>query len=195
MNPTRGNASARERILQTAERLFYAEGVRGVGIDRVIAEAGVAKMTLYHHFKSKDALILEVLKHRDAAILASFRSQIGEAERSGRDPLDAFFDALEAWFRSPGFRGCAFLNTAIELADRTHPASRFVCEHVAAFQDLLADVVRRTAGTGTEPDAAGVGILVEGAIVMALVQGRPEVAGEARRAARALVSGARGVAT
>src|SRR5262245_2695423 len=73
MERTRPTSEARQRILETADRLFYQEGVRAVGVDRIIAEAGVAKMSLYKHFPSKDDLILAVLKHREVSVLEFFR--------------------------------------------------------------------------------------------------------------------------
>ena len=92
--------------METAERLFYAEGVRAVGIDRIIAEAEVAKMTLYNHFASKDDLILAVLQYREAKFDEMFEKSIERHVRRGMDKLEAFFAALKDWFKSPGFRGC-----------------------------------------------------------------------------------------
>ena len=109
-------SEARQRILETADRLFYADGIRAVGIDRVIAEAGVAKATLYAHFPSKDDLILAVLHHREAAVVAFFAEATTRYRKRTTDPLRAFCAALKEWFRSPGFRGCAFQNAAVELA-------------------------------------------------------------------------------
>src|SRR5215467_5018828 len=116
-------SEARKRILETADRLFYQEGVRAVGIDRIIAEAGVAKMSLYKHFPSKDDLILAVLKYREEAVLEFFRSAMERHRKKAKDPLGAFFAALKDLFESPGFRGCPFQNAAVELADPTHPGS------------------------------------------------------------------------
>src|SRR5437870_7681397 len=109
----RGNqetSEARRRILQTADRLFYQDGVRAVGIDRIIAEAGVAKMSLYKHFSSKDDLILAVLKYREEGVLEFFRSSMERHGKKARNPLRAFFAALKDLFESPGFRGCPFQN-------------------------------------------------------------------------------------
>ena len=80
---TEKKRSARERILETAERLFYAEGIRAVGVDRIIAEAGVAKMTLYNHFASKDDLILAALQHREATFMDRFTAWMEEARSNG----------------------------------------------------------------------------------------------------------------
>ena len=119
-------SEARRRILETADRLFYQEGLRAVGIDRIIAEASVAKMTLYTHFSSKDDLILAVLMHREECVSEFFRSAMERHVLKAKSPLRAFFAALKEWFESPGFRGCAFQNAAIELADQDHAGTEFV---------------------------------------------------------------------
>ena len=126
MGRTKATSEARQRILETADRLFYQEGVRAVGIDRIIAEAGVAKMTLYTHFPSKDDLILAVLKYREQGVLEFFRSAMERHGKKAKNPLRAFFAALKEWFETPGFRGCAFQNAAVELADPAHPGTEFV---------------------------------------------------------------------
>ena len=96
MSKTRTKKSdARQRIVETAKRLFYAEGIRAVGIDRIIAEAGVAKMTLYNHFASKDDLILAVLQYREEEFNEMFAKSIKRHVRRGKDRLEAFFAALK----------------------------------------------------------------------------------------------------
>src|SRR4051794_5634079 len=141
MERPRETSQARQRILETADRLFYQQGVRAVGIDRIIAEAGVAKMSLYNHFASKDDLILAVLKHREDSVLASFRSGIERYREKGRSPLRAFFGALKDFFESPGFRGCPFQNAAVELADPNHPGAEFVRGHKRRFSEFLRELV------------------------------------------------------
>ncbi|NQV24896.1 MAG: TetR/AcrR family transcriptional regulator, partial [Rhodopirellula sp.] len=117
MSKKPAKSGARERIVEAADRLFYAEGIRAVGIDRIIAEAGVAKMSLYNHFSSKDDLVLAVLQFRDEKITRYFESTIQKHVDDGSDRLNAFFSALKGWFESKGFRGCAFINAVVELAD------------------------------------------------------------------------------
>lgn len=180
-------SETRERILDTADRLFYEHGVRAVGIDRVVAEADIAKATLYAHFPSKDDLILAVLQHRETSVLEFFRVAM---ERNARKtPLRAFFAALKEWFESPGFRGCAFQNAAIELADPKHPGAEFVRGHKRRFSQLLEGIVVATVGKAGGKHAPAVGLLVEGAIVTAVVQGTPDAADVARDAALSLVAG------
>ncbi|WP_417737420.1 TetR/AcrR family transcriptional regulator [Rosistilla oblonga] len=109
-----------QRIVETAEQLFYSDGVRSVGIDRIIAEAAVAKMSLYNHFASKDDLILAVLKFREEKFDAMFEPLLAKHVVVGKDRIAAFFAALKDWFQTPGFRGCMFINSYAELADAEH---------------------------------------------------------------------------
>src|SRR5215475_286341 len=115
----------RQRLVETADRLFYEEGFRAVGIDRIIAEAEVAKATLYVHFPSKDDLILAVLEHREQSTTEFFREGM-KRHAKAKGPLGPFFAALKEWFETPGFRGCAFQNATVELADTSHPGTEFV---------------------------------------------------------------------
>ena len=193
MGRTRETSEARQRILETADRLFYAEGVRAVGIDRIIAEAEVAKMSLYKHFPSKDDLILAVLQYREGKILEFFGSAMERHGKRTKDKLRAFFAALKDWFESPGFRGCAFQNAAVELADPAHAGTKFVREHKRRFQEFLAGLVDEAVGDVAAQVAPAVGLLVEGAIVTAVIQGSPDAVDVAREAALKLVAGAKGV--
>jgi AcrR family transcriptional regulator len=192
MGRTRETSEARQRILETADRLFYQDGIRAVGIDRVIAEAGVAKMSLYKHFPSKDDLILAVLRHREHGVLEFFRSAMGRHGKKAKSPLRAFFAALKDFFESPGFRGCPFQNAAVELADPTHPGTAFVRGHKQRFSEFLRGLVEQTVGTAAAKVAPAVNILVEGAIITAVIQGNPDAADVARDAALKLVGREKG---
>jgi AcrR family transcriptional regulator len=193
MARTRETSEARQRILETADRLFYQDGIRAVGIDRIIAEANVAKMSLYKHFPSKDDLILAVLQYREQGVLEFFRSAIERYGKKTKSPLRAFFAALKEWFETPGFRGCPFQNAAVELADPTHPGAQFVRGHKQRFSAFLQGVVEETVGKVAANVAPAVTILVEGAVVTAVIQGNPDAADVARDAALKLVGEENGV--
>jgi AcrR family transcriptional regulator len=181
-------SGARQRILETADRLFYEGGFRAVGIDRIIADANVAKMTLYTHFPSKDDLILAVLKYREEAVAELFRSAMERHGQKTKGPLWAFFAALKEWFEAPGFRGCAFQNAAVELADPAHAGTEFVRGHKQRFGKFLRGLVEQSVGKRAATLAPAVTLLVEGAIVTAVIQGKPDAADVARDAARKLVA-------
>lgn len=182
-------SDARQRIVETAERLFYAEGLRAVGIDRIIAEAEVAKMTLYNHFSSKDDLILAVLQYREGQVDEMFAKAIQRHLSKGMDKLSAFFAALKDWFNSPGFRGCSFINARVELADANHPASKFSACHKERFHQMLRTIIEETGGVKSAKNVApAIALLVEGAIVTAVMSQSSESADVARDAALALVT-------
>ncbi|QDT44103.1 HTH-type transcriptional regulator YjdC [Gimesia alba] len=191
MSKTHRPSSARKRILETAERLFYAEGIRSVGIDRVIAEAGVAKMTLYNHFSSKDELILEVLKYREEQFDLFMKQQMMEHQSRGLDPLKAFFAALKDWFECPDYRGCSFINATAELADPRHAASVFCTEHKRRFRDQLTEIIIETEGPKAAAVAPAISVLVEGAIVTSVSEGNSEAAQIAEEAAYMLIAKAK----
>jgi AcrR family transcriptional regulator len=189
--PKRHRSAARQRILETAERLFYREGVRAVGIDRIIAEAGVAKMTLYNHFASKDDLILAVLQYREEKFDGFFNGWVEDSVRGGADHLTAFFAALKRWFESPDFRGCAFINATVELADAEHAGSRFSAAHKERFHRMLAGILTEAAGPAAQAVVPAAALLVEGAIIAALMQGNSAPADTAREAVITLVAAAK----
>ena len=188
MGRTRETSEARQRILETADRLFYQDGIRAVGIDRIIAEAGVAKMSLYKHFPSKDDLILAVLQHREESVLEFFRSAMERHAKKAKTPLRAFFAALKDFFESPGFRGCPFQNAAVELADPAHAGTEFARGHKQRFSEFLRGLVEQTVGKAAAKVAPAVNILVEGAIITAVIQGKPDAADVARDAALKLLA-------
>jgi AcrR family transcriptional regulator len=193
MGRSRKPSEARQRILETADRLFYQDGIRAVGIDRIIAEAGVAKMSLYKHFPSKDDLILAVLQQREQSVLDFFRTAMERHAKKAKNPLRAFFAALKDFFESPGFRGCPFQNAAVELADPAHPGTEFVRGHKQRFSEFLRGLVEQTVGKAGAKVAPAVNILVEGAIITAVIQGNPDGADVARDAALKLVGEEKGV--
>jgi AcrR family transcriptional regulator len=187
MKRTMGTSKARQRILETADRLFYDEGFRAVGIDRIIAEAEVAKATLYVHFPSKDDLILAVLEHREQSTSEFFRTSM-ERHAKAKGPLGPFFAALREWFETPDFRGCAFQNAAVELADPKHPGTEFARGYKRRFGEFLRGLIEESVGVKGGRLAPAVSLLVEGAIVTAAMQGKPDAVEVARDAASRLIS-------
>ena len=188
MARTKTTSDARRRILETADRLFYAEGIRAVGIDRILAESGAAKMTLYAHFRSKDDLILAVLQHREEHVTAWFARAIDRHASKTGDRLEALFAALKEWFETPTFRGCAFINASVELADPAHPSFAFARGHKERFHAFVAGIVAESLGPSAARFAPAIALLIEGAIVTAILQGSSHPAEVARDAALRLVT-------
>ena len=184
-------SGAKQRVLETANRLFYQEGVRGVGIDRIIAEADVAKMTLYSHFPSKDDLIVAVLRYRDERLAEFFSEAMQRHGKRTKDGLRAFFAVFKEFLESPGFRGCAFQNAAVELADPAHPGTQFAREHKRRFAAMLRGLVEQSCGAGAAKLVPAIALLVEGAVVTSLIDGKADAADVARDAALNLVRAAK----
>lgn len=175
--------------METAERLFYSEGVRSVGIDRIIAEAEVAKTSLYNHFKSKDDLILAVLQYREEKFDALFGRWMKRHADAGMDGLSSFFAALKDWFESPGFRGCMFINAHAELADPEHEGAKFAARHKQRFHERIKSLIAESAGAeSAESWSNCIALLVEGAIVTAVMSQSSKSADVARDAAFSLIA-------
>jgi len=165
---TGSTRAARERILETAYELFSRNGIRAVGVDRVIAESGVAKMTLYRHFGSKDELVLEFLRRREQRWTQEWLQN--EVELRTDDPAErllAIFDVFDVWFRTEDFEGCSFINVLLEIADQSSPVRRATVEHLATIRSFLQGLAT-AAGVGDPEDfACSWHILMKGSIVAA----------------------------
>jgi AcrR family transcriptional regulator len=180
-------SSARDRIMQAASTLFYQEGVQNVGIDRIITESGVAKMSLYNHFKSKDALIAAWLQQRDANWRAWFQETVEQQATVPTERLLAMFDALAEWFSQPDFRGCAFINSSVELVDPEHPGYQVAIEHQQTIYNYILQLVKSAEIANPEVVADQLLLLVEGAIVVAMMRRSPAAAVQAKAAAATLI--------
>lgn len=182
--------SARDRIMEAASTLFYQEGVQNVGIDRIIAESGVAKMSLYNHFKSKDALIAAWLQQRDANWREWFQETVEKQATAPAERLLAMFDALAEWFSQPDFRGCAFINSSVELVDPEHPGYQVAIEHQQAIYDYILQLIKAAEIDNPDGLAEQLLLLVEGAIVVAMMRRSPAAAAQAKAAAAMLIQAA-----
>jgi AcrR family transcriptional regulator len=187
--PRRRPEGARERILSAASRLFYERGIRNVGIDEIIATAGVAKASLYKHFASKDALIVEVLHEQDEAWRKHLEAGVAARGGTPKERLLAVFDVLEEWFGEVSFRGCAFINTTVELASPGHPGHAASREHKRRMRSYLRELAKAAKVKDADALAGHLALLAEGAIVTALMEQSAEPARRARSAAAQLLAG------
>ncbi len=182
------NPSARARLLAVASDLFYRHGIRSVGIDQVIAEANVAKMSLYRSFASKDELAAAYLKERDRLYWLWWESVTGEHPGAPRDQLLALFRALSKLPARPGWRGCPFTNAATEFPEPDHPARRVAEDNKRQLRRRLADLAR-SAGA-REPESLGdqLVLLFEGVYSSAQTFGAASPAKRVVQAAEALLA-------
>ena len=166
--PSGAHARGRERILEAAYELFSRHGTRAIGVDRIIAESGAAKMTLYRNFASKDELILAFLARREERWTRAWL-QAGVEARAATpgERLLAVFDLFGDWFATEDFEGCAFITILLETSDAEHPVRRACARHLAGIREFLAGLA---AAAGVE-DADGFArewhILMKGCIVAA----------------------------
>jgi AcrR family transcriptional regulator len=171
-----------ERILETAGRLFYAKGIRAVGVDTVAAEIGISKRTLYNYYPSKDELIVAYLTRHYIPLKASDRPPL--------EQILQMFDRLERWFAADTFRGCRFVNAVAELGDTAHPGSQLAIEFKEKQRMWMRDMLTRLNVADPEGLSTQIAMLVEGAIIAALIRGDPGMAVAARAAARVLLTAA-----
>ncbi len=159
--------SGRERVVRAAYDLFSRQGTRAVGVDAVIGAAGVAKMTLYRNFASKDELILAFLRRREQ--LWTHEWVRAESWRRGDTParrLLAIFEIFGEWFARPDFEGCSFVTTLLEVTDLQSPVRQASIQHLANIRSYVRDLA---AAAGAEPDAFARQwhILMKGSIIAA----------------------------
>ncbi|MBR0800174.1 TetR/AcrR family transcriptional regulator [Bradyrhizobium jicamae] len=172
----------KERILETADRLFYLQGIRAIGVDTIAAKIGISKRTLYNHFPSKDALIEAYLERRFV--------QPRPSDKPPAEQILATFDSLERRFASRDFRGCPFVNAVAELG----PDVRAVRKIAVAFKESrriwFRDLLNQLGVADAEGVATQLVLLVDGSIAQDLVRDDPAMARAAREAARVLLANA-----
>lgn len=179
--------SRRDHLMTVARDLFMEHGFHGTGIDRILGQAGVSKKTLYTHFRSKDELILAVLREHDGSFRNQFMRQVEQASTDPRARLMAVFDVAEAWFETPSFFGCVFINAVGEYSKADTPI-RNACRD---FKKQMTDFIVRLAKEAGAADYTTLGnqlsLLLEGAIVTAQVSDRELAIDTARSAAAILI--------
>ncbi len=188
--PARRPDGARDRILDAADALFYSQGIHRTGIDEIIATAGVAKASLYKHFESKDALIAAYVARRDEEWREAFERRLREGDHTPRERLLRVFDLLGEWFRTRAFRGCAFINASVELADARHAGHVAAVRNKRALRAMLTDLARQARLAHPERVADQLAMLADGAIVTAAMERDAGAAARARAVAELVVRAA-----
>ena len=179
-----GVTSKRDQLIEAALRLFGRDGYHATGIDRIREEAGVARMTLYNQFGSKEELIIAALRRGDTEFRTWLRDTVDARALAPRQRLLAVFDVLDAWFKAeptaPPFFGCTFINAAAEFSDPDDPVHRQAADHKAKLCAYVSELA--TAAGADEPEALArdLLLLMDGAIVGAQVTGDRDAALRAR---------------
>jgi AcrR family transcriptional regulator len=179
-------APARDRLLDTADRLFYAEGIHAVGIDRVLEESGVAKGSLYYNFGGKDDLVRAYLDNRHARWTARL-DELTAAADTPTDKILAIFDALGILFAEPDFRGCAFINAAVE-APSGSAEEKATIDFRTWLHELFAGLVAATGRPEPEQLVTQLVLIYDGANISAQLDHNLQAASAARAAAARLLT-------
>ncbi|GAA4719374.1 TetR/AcrR family transcriptional regulator [Pedococcus ginsenosidimutans] len=186
--PARPSA-ARDRILETAFALFYARGIRAVGVDLIIAESGVAKATFYKHFPAKDDLVVAYLDKVDGIWSGQLHAAAEAAGAAPADQLVGLFDALQSACRREGYRGCGFINAAAESQPGTPVHDRTVA-HKASVLAWVQELAERAGARDARALARSLTLLLDGGLASGTLDAAPEAPAVAKDTARALVTAA-----
>jgi len=183
-----GNAEKRQHIIETAYALFKRHGFHATGIDRIIAEADVAKMTMYRHFPSKDGLIVEVLDYR-AGRFEHQLDRLAEQAASPEQKITTIFDWYGSWFQAPDFHGCLFAHALAEFGEPDHPVFKAVAAQKNGLKLRMRQILEKnTSADRADGTAATLLMLLEGATLMAQMGQGETAIGEAKSAALSLVA-------
>jgi AcrR family transcriptional regulator len=185
---TQNPAEVRTRILETACTLFYQRGVRAVGVDLVVAQAGVAKTSLYRHFGTKDDLIAAFLKREDADFWGTWDRIATQHGNDAAAELDAHLGWIGERTGRPNYRGCPQLNVAAEFPDTNHPARKVAAAHKLQMRRRLKAIAERLRVAHPDDLAAQLSLLINGAFVSSQIFEPGEATPLLRRTAHALIA-------
>lgn len=184
---TKSPTPAREELLRAAGDLFYDEGIKAAGVDAIAQRSGVALMTLYNHFGSKDELVVAYLHRRGERFRGWLENELAALEGSTEERILGIFDVVAAWVGRPGYRGCPFVNATVELPDARHPARAAVAEHKRAVRELVRRHVSACGVAEADRLTAQLMLVIEGAQVTAVLDPQAGAAERAREIAAALL--------
>lgn len=181
----------RDHLIAVAQRMFCVTGFHAVSVDAVIDEAGVARMTLYKNFKSKEDLILATLQREDMLFRQWLVASIEKRSARAEDRIFQVFMALHERFAAEGYYGCAFIRASVEFPDAQHPVHRAARQHKEMIRSYLRGLASETGARNPIVLAEQLYILFEGAITASQLHGEPWPAAYAAQAAQHLVAASR----
>jgi AcrR family transcriptional regulator len=183
-----GGADVRDRILETASALFYRRGVRAVGVDLVVEEAGVAKTSLYRHFGTKDDLVAAFLAREDADFWNTWDRVAERHNHDAKAELDAHLEWIGERVGRPNYRGCPQINVAAEFPEADHPARKVAADHKREMRRRLKGIAERLGVARPDELAGQLSLLINGAFVSSQVLEPDEAIPLLRQIARALIA-------
>lgn len=179
--------SKREQIIDVALQLFYKDGFSATGVEKIREAANVSKKTLYNHFKSKDELILTVLRRRDEQFRNGFMRAVERFGTTPEERLEAVFDAADEWFNDEGFCGCMFINASAEFTDADNPCHVVAAEHMRLMHDYIKGLAERAGAKNPDELAEQLFLLIKGATVDAHVSGDKKAAIKAKKMGKIII--------
>lgn len=177
----------RDELVRKALDVFYANGFHATGMDKLVAETGISKTSMYKHFRTKEDIILATLRLRDENFRNWLYRRVEELADSPKEQLLAIFDALEEWFSLPEFRGCMFIKASAEFQELDHPIHVQSAEHKRLLTEHFTKVAKAAGLRNCEDVTRQLMILKEGAIIMAVMGHSVNPAKDAKAAAEALI--------
>ena len=181
----------KDKVFQTAARLFYQHGYRAIGVDTIAAESGIGKMTLYRHYPSEDDLIVAYLKDSNDVFWNNFE-QITKDAPSPREKLLAFFQGLQDYVKTPVCYGCPFLNVATEYPETDYPGHQVALEHKQSVRVRFRQLAKEAGATKPEELSDQLFLLMDGAYMASRMFGAKNPAAQVAKAARILIDSALG---
>ena len=179
--------SKRDQLIQTALELFAKNGIHATGVDSIVEQSGVTKKTLYAHFRSKEELILAVLRQYDELARKDFMRRVESGGKTPRARLLAVFDFAERWFQQSNFYGCLFINTIGEYSDKGTPIRQICKEYKKLVKGYVRELCEQAGASDPQGLAEELAMLLEGATVTAQVSQNAKTAKIAKRVAKALI--------
>jgi AcrR family transcriptional regulator len=179
--------SKRDQLIQTALELFAKNGIHATGVDSIVEQSGVTKKTLYAHFRSKEELVLAVLRQYDELARNDFMRRVESGGKTPRARLLAVFDFAERWFQQSNFYGCLFINTIGEYSDKDTPIRQICKEYKKLVKGYIRELCQQAGASDPQGLAEELALLLEGATVTAQVSQNAKTAKIAKRAAKALI--------
>jgi AcrR family transcriptional regulator len=182
-------AAPKDKLFQTAARLFYQHGYRAIGVDTIAGESGIGKMTLYRHYPSKDDLIVAYLRDSNELFWNNFERITGDVP-APREKLLAFFQALQDYVKDPACYGCPFLNAAAEYPETDHPGHQVALEHKQSVRARFRQLAKEAGADKSEALADQLFLLMDGAYMASRTFGTKNPAAHVLEAARVLIDAA-----
>jgi AcrR family transcriptional regulator len=184
MRPTK-----RDELVQKALKAFYQNGFHATGMDKLVEDTGISKTSMYKHFRTKEDLILAVLRLRDEQFRNWLYRRMEDLADTPKEQLIAMFDALEEWFAEPGYKGCMFIKASSEYQEASHPIHKQAADHKRLLERHMSDLAGKAGLDDPDTIARQLLLLKEGAIVTANLGHTDHPAREAKAAARQLLNG------